>query len=170
MPTSDRSIRWIENLAMQERSIQSGQKSSIDLCQAKDDILTAETRAFVQDTCRHLEYLIALFNERIGMEPGQAQVCRIGNQSDFFAVSRNGMRLVLSAPRSGAIQIQCEKISLDDPRRLRASVMFSGLVEARFGAFHEIEWYFLGSKVGPEQIARHYITEFLQASRTNSNV
>jgi hypothetical protein len=49
-------------------------------------------------------------------------------------------------------------------------MMFSGLVEAKFGAFHDVEWYFLGNPIGAEQLARHYLTEFIQISRGSSEL
>ena len=44
-------------------------------------------------------------------------------------------------------------------------MMFSGRVEAKFGTFHDVEWYFLGNRVNAELLARHYLTEFIQVSR-----
>ena len=81
------------------------------------------------------------------------------------------MRLTLTKAQPGVVQLQCDKlIPKYGTSDLKASVMFSGLIEAKFGAFHDVQWVFLGSEIGAEQVARHYLTEFIQASRVSSEL
>lgn len=161
--TSNRTIKWIESLAEQEVSIQSGDRLSIDLCTTKDEVLSGETSAFVRDLYYHVDYLIRLFNLRVVEESMQLRLEKKG-EGDAFAVSRGDMKLVVTDTKPGVVQFSCEKL-LDPSTGPRSSVMFSGMIEAQFGLFHEVDWSCLGNHVVPEQVARHYLTEFIQVSR-----
>jgi hypothetical protein len=167
MSTSNRTIKWIENLADQERLIKAGERVSIDLCTTKDEVLTVETTTFVRDLFYHLEYLSRLFNSRVHEETLEIKISRSENL-EGFALSRNRMRITLGRAQLGVVKLTCEKVLEEGLLRSnRASVMFSGLIEAKFGTFHDVEWYFLGSRVSAEQVARHYLTEFIQSSRSD---
>jgi hypothetical protein len=171
MFTSNRTIKWIENLADQELLINSGERVSIDICTTKDEVLTAETAAFVRELFHHFDYLIQLFNRRVNHPSLQIKLLRYGERIDGFCLVRNQMRLALSLSQSGAIQLKCDKmLASDGISGVKTSVMFSGLVEAEFGSFHDLEWTFLGSVVTAEQVARHHLTEFIQVSRSRSEM
>lgn len=163
MMTSDRTIRWIENLAEQELLIKSGEKSSIDISTTKGEVLSVETGNFVQDLLHQFEYLVRLFNSRVETDSLQIKLLRGSDSGSGFSLIRNRMKLTLSAPSPGLIQLSCMKIVEEVPPK--TSVMFTGVIESQFGTFHDVEWFFLGTKVGAEQVARHYLTEFIQASR-----
>jgi hypothetical protein len=169
MFTSNRTIKWIENLAEQELLIKAGEKASIDICTTKDEVLSVETATFVRDLFYHFDYLVQLFNARVNQPGLQIKLLRIGDQLEGFSVFRNKMKLLLTRPQAGIVQLQCDKLILDENSRpSKTSVMFSGLIEAKFGTFNDVEWYFLGSRVTAEQVARHYLTEFIQVSRAPS--
>lgn len=165
MATSDRTIKWIENLAEQELLIRSGEKISIDLLTTKDEVLSVETTSFVRDLYYHFDYLTRLFNERVSQSEMQIKLMRAERQ-DCLTLLRNSLRLSVSLRQPGVVQFQCDKVQ-DHKMDVSTSVnmMFSGMVEARFGAFHDVEWFFLGNRVSAEQVARHYLTEFIQVSR-----
>lgn len=162
--TSDRTIKWIESLAEQELSIKSGDRLSIDLCTTKDQVLSVETATFIRDLYYHVDYLTRLFNLRVADESMQLNIAKISDGTEGFQVARSEMRLMIASAKPGIIQIQCEK-KMDIDGAVRNTVMVSGTIEAGFGLFHEVEWSFLGSRVVAEQVARHYLTEFIQLSR-----
>lgn len=169
MSTSNRTIKWIENLAEQEVLINAGEKSSIDIFTTKEEVLSVETATFIRDLYYHFDYLVRLFNFRVNQPLIQIKLLR-SDRLDNFSLSRNGMKLSLSRPQPGVVQLQCEKsLTGDTSRGAKMSMMFSGMIEARFGTFHDVEWYFLGSRVNAEQVARHYLTEFIQSSRAVSD-
>ena len=171
MFTSNRTIKWIENLAEQELLIKAGEKVSIDICTTKDEVLTVESATFVRDLFYHFEYLVQLFNARVNQPSLQIKLMRLGEQVDGFSLFRNKMKLVLSRPQPGVVQLQCDKLLLDENSRpSKTSMMFSGLIEAKFGTFNDVEWYFLGSRITAEQVARHYLTEFIQVSRALTEI
>jgi hypothetical protein len=77
------------------------------------------------------------------------------------------MRLAVTRPRPGVVKLQCDKqLPSEDAGPGKTSMMFSGVIEGAFGTFHDVEWTFLGSRVSAEQVARHYLTEFIQLSRS----
>lgn len=169
MITSDRTIRWIESLAEQELMIRSGKRASIDITSTKEEVLTAETASFVQDLVHHFEYLVRLFNSRVEKETLQIKLVKGGADGSGFALLRNRLKLTMGVGQAGRLQLQCLKM-MDEGIGFspRASVMFSGVIESKFGTFHDVDWYFLGTRVNAEQVALHYLTEFIQVSRTPS--
>src|SRR4051812_7979952 len=90
MFTSNRTIKWIENLADQEIQINAGHKSSIDILTAKDEVLNVETATFVRDLHSHFDYLVQLFNARVSHPNLQLKLQRGVDNMDGFTVSRNG--------------------------------------------------------------------------------
>jgi len=170
MSTSTRTIKWIENLADQELLIRAGELGSIDLCTTKDQVLIVETTTFVRDLFYHFEYLTKLFNSRVNRPDLQMRLLR-SETFDQFSLTRHEMRMSLSMRQPGAVQLQCDKlVGPEGPgKSTKVSFMFSGMVEAKFGTFHDVEWFFLGSRVTAEQVARHYLTEFIQATRSTDS-
>lgn len=164
MDTSNRTITWIENLAEQELLIRAGEKSSIDICTTKDEVILVETSTFVRELFHHFSYLAKLFNLRINQENLCIKVEQLGSTEGFFLV-RNGMRLMVESSGTGVVRFVGSKITA---KGARPAVMFSGAVEAKFGTFNDVEWHFLGSSVTGEQLARHYLTEFIQVSRSTN--
>ncbi len=149
-------------------SIRSGDRLSIDLCTTKDEVLSVETATFIRDLYYHFDYLTRLFNLRVNEEGMQLKIAKAGEAYEGFQVTRGEMKLAVLSGKPGAIQFQCEK-RLDPSSHSRTSTMFSGMIEAEFGLFHEVDWSFLGNRVAPEQVARHYLTEFIQVSRPHEN-
>lgn len=164
MITSNRTIKWIESLAEQELSIRSGERASIDLLATKDEVLSVETTSFLRELNQHFDYLVKLFDLRVNQDALKIKIQPISDVGEGFCLLRNELRLLLTKPRLGVVQITCDKRRAGETR---TSVMFSGVVEAKFGVFHDVEWHFLGSQVTAEQVARHYLTEFIQVSRAS---
>lgn len=168
MLTSHRTIKWIESLADQETMVQSGQRTSVDILTAKDEVLSVETAAFLREVFSHFEYLVRLFNDRVG-DPSLRLVLTRGGEAESFALTRHEWKLAVTRAQPGVVKLQCDKRwTDDDPRGTKTSIMFGGSIEAQFGAFHDVEWSFLGSRVTCEQVARHYLTEFIQVSRQSA--
>lgn len=165
MVTSNRTIKWIESLAEQELSIRSGERSSIDILATKDEVLAHETTSFLRELNQQFDYLVKLFDLRVNQESLKIKIRKNEDILDGFSLFRNELRLLVAKPRLGVVQITCDtKVT----GTTRPSVMFSGVVEAKFGTFHDVEWHFLGSQVTAEQVARHYLTEFIQVSRASN--
>lgn len=162
MVTSNRTIKWIESLADQELDIRRGERASIDICTTKDEVLLAETSAFVRELKTHCEYLVKLFNQRVNDETLLIRIQEVEPPAKGFHLNRNDFRLTVTCPRLGVVQFTCFKQS----KGSKPTVMFTGLAEGDFSAFHDVEWHYLGNPVGPEQVARHYLTEFIQTSRS----
>ncbi len=168
MSTSNRTIKWIENLADQELMIRAGEKASIDIFSTKEEVLIVETTTFVRDLFYHFEYLTKLFNSRVNSSDLQMRLLR-SDTFDQFSLTRNQMRMSLSMRQPGTVQLQCDRVSaVEGMQKSKVAFMFSGMVEAKFGTFHDVEWFFLGSRVTAEQVARHYLTEFIQVTRAEN--
>lgn len=163
MLTSNKTIKWVENLAEQECLIQLGEKSSLDICSVKDDILITETNAFIRALFYQFEYLIRLFNSKVDLPALKIKIHSREEGENRFALSRNRINLIITGTQIGVVQLQCERDQISNPTASR--VIFSGLIEARFDTFDEVQWYFLDNPISPEQVVRHYLTEFLQISR-----
>jgi hypothetical protein len=165
---SSRTIQWIENLADQEGQICSGRRSSLDLSSTKESLLAGETLFFLEELHSGIDYLVSVFNARVS---GECELrVQATSRPSGFSISRNGVRLSVHLHRPGLIQFLCDKHASDSETswESRSYRLFSGTVEAQFGNFNEVEWASLGSVVTPEQVVRHYLTEFIQVSRVPS--
>ena len=163
MLASNHTIKWIENLADQERLIRAGEKNSLDICSTKDEALITGTNAFLRTLYYHFEFLVRLFNTRVDHSALQLQLKREGDHFDGFALKRNGIKLFANGSQPGTVHFSCERVEASGAA-VTTGVQFSGSIEARFEPFHEVQWFFLDAPVRAEQVARHYLTEFLQVS------
>jgi hypothetical protein len=149
-----------ENLAIQEQNIHQGESSSIDLFQTQQEVLNIETQSFLSEIYFQFEYLVRLFNNRKGNT--SAEICLKKKKEipeEGFSIERNHLSLSFQKVQVGALAFECAQKDGEH------GVLFSGRVEANFGSFHDVEWFYIGSRVTSEQIARHYLTEFIQMSR-----
>ncbi len=160
---SDQTIGWIESLAQQELQIDSGSRKSHDVSIAKTDALNVATATFLREVQAQFSFLANLFNSRVGSTHSSIAITRALESADF-SMNRNGFELRVVAAQPSVVQINCVRLGRMEAQS-KDMLLFSGTVEARFAAFHEIEWHFLGAAVSPEQLARHYLTEFIQTSR-----
>lgn len=149
---SSRTVSWIENLATQENEIVQGERVSIDIGSAKDRLLESETLLFNRSLLCSFRELCASLNRRLPPEASPIRVKRVADSGEEFSVERIPLQLLFRC-QVGVIQFVCDKAG---------ELQFSGSIEARFSAFYELDWLFLGSKVSAEQVARHYLTELLQ--------
>src|SRR5690606_34922690 len=130
-----RSIKWIENLADQELRIRSGERASIDICRTKDEVLLAETDAFLRDLYQQCENLVKLFNGRVKDDALQIKLqFPLEEDKVGFRLIRNELTLTVSRSGLGVVQFSCRKRMADS----RDTVMFTGVVEAVFGIFHDV--------------------------------
>lgn len=163
---NSRTVSWIKNLASQECSIHAGERSSFDISLTRDAVLSTETLLFVHDLYTQIEHSIDIFNRECVLEDLKIKMSSPAHRFYSFALMRNSMRLNITSYQAGTIQFQCEKNWTENiENTLKTSLMFSGLVEAKFGAFDEIQWLSLGVVVSAEQVARNYLSEFIQLSR-----
>ncbi len=167
MFTTDGTIKWIESLAEQESLIHQGEKASLDIFAAKDEVLQYETTSFLRKLQSYFESLTRVFNGRLMHSASALEMIKDQEPSGTFSVQRNEMRLTVTQSKPGTIQFLCDKISRDHLLNQGSSRIFSGIVEADFLHFNEIAWQFLGSSVDAEKLACHYLTEFLQVSRSS---
>lgn len=160
MLTSQKTIRWIENLAIQEQNIHQGESSSIDLFQTQQEVLNIETQSFLSEMYFQFEYLVRLFNIRKGNTSAEIILKKKKEvPEEGFSLERNLLSMGFQKVQVGAIVFECLQKDSEN------GVLFSGRIEANFGSFHDVEWYYIGARVTTEQIARHYLTEFIQMSR-----
>lgn len=107
MLTSNKTIKWVENLAEQECLIQLGEKSSLDICSVKDDILITETNAFIRALFYQFEYLIRLFNSKVDLPALKIKIQSREEGENRFALSRNRINLIITGTQIGVVQLQC---------------------------------------------------------------
>ncbi len=168
MFTSDSTIKWIESLAEQESLIHQGEKASVDILATKDEVLQFETASFLRTLESYFESLTKLFNGRLDNHAHQIHLQKDLDGHSLFYVQRNHMRLSVTQSKPGKIQFLCDKVSEENlSSQSPSSRIFSGMVEASFVHFNQVIWEFLGSPVEAEKLACHYLTEFLQVSRSS---
>lgn len=165
MITSNRTIRWIENLADQESDVRRADRHFVDLGVPEDGLIESETAAFVRDLKKHFEYLVELFNSRVSESSLRIIFSETGGHPPVLKLSRHSMQLRVWTPKIGCVQIHCDKLLSEPNSPNRTSLMMTGTIEAEFGSFRDLEWRYLDSPVNVEQIARHYLSEFIQLSR-----
>ena len=161
MDTSEPTPKWIENLAEQEFLLRAGDAVFGSDISEKDK-LVLETSHFMRQLQDHFAYMVDTFNLRMNQPELRIKNAEKGAEGEILSLSRNGLRLPVQVPQPGRIQFLCDKLPGDFGGK--PSVMFTGGVEAEFES-EDLRWQFLGNTISAEQLARHYLAEFLQTSR-----
>jgi len=110
-----------------------------------------------------------IFNQLKGKSEGAIRIYGIAKTHADFMLFRNGYKLVFNLVQPGRIQIVFHHMSTpfvsSDSSNLESETKVKdGLLEAAWGAFHEVKWVNNGKPVNNEHLIKFYMRSFVQNS------
>ena len=90
-----------------------------------------------------------------------------------FMLFRNQVKLVISNPAHGVIQIAFAQhnrgaLSVDGVNAAAPAQAPAQDLTAQVGPFRDVHWTFQGEKISADQVAKFYFTEFVRSTRDSS--
>ncbi len=167
IPVKQNSFSWIEDLALEEISMEES-----GIIQFNDHLdgnaLLEEESIKLMSILRDLfESYSEKFNEFRGNAGTRIRIFKISNTINDFMLFRNSLKLVVARKARDTISIGFLSNTGVFAARLNAfSPIESGIheIKAKIGVFNKVSWEFQGEKVDLETLARHYLTEFIKHS------
>jgi hypothetical protein len=126
---------------------------------------------FLTELRENFNQMIRTFNSysEAGTHFQEIKIYNLAHTPAGFMLYRNQIKLVISNPAHGSIQIsfaQHRTHPAAQQQNLPASDAPQELLAA-LGPFRDVYWTFQGEKVSAPQVARFYFTEFVRATREN---
>ncbi|MCB0393344.1 MAG: hypothetical protein KDD25_02220, partial [Bdellovibrionales bacterium] len=134
-------------------------------------------RTLVEQTTEYLESLkdlfvesVSAFNQLRGLTVGGVKIYGISNSESDFMLFRNGYKLIFSMKKPGQIGIrfafQGAGIIPGSPaaENTLTNATNEDLLEARWGAFGEIAWFYRDKPVKADFLVRYYTSRFIKES------
>lgn len=175
LPTTS---NWIHDLARGEIHPDADRILQLGASHDPAQLIEESTIAFLTELKEHFNEFIRTFNSysEAGQQFQEARIYNIAQTVVDFMLYRNQIKLVVSNPAHGAIQISFAQHNRSPgmPNAPVAEQSFATAMQrapqeliAQMGPFRDVYWTFQGEKVTAQQLAKFYFTEFIRATREN---
>lgn len=163
-------LKWIENLALEEISMEESGIVHLNDHLSPDYFLEESSIRFMDQVRELCDIYVSRFNEyRSHMQHNaQIKVFKISNTVNDFMLFRNSLRLVFSRKALDLVTIGFLTADgkLYAPRINGRSEITQGHheINAHVGPYNKVTWRFAGEEVTIEAMVKHYMTEFIRSS------
>ncbi len=164
-------MSWIKDLVKSEEQME--ETGVVDLSSQEDPerFLVEETVEYLQDLKNAFVDASSTFNEMKVSPIGRIKIYGIAKTVADFMLFRNGYRMIFSLREAGKISIKFNFISanyvpsaIPTSQTSNAPLMDEHILEAKVGAFQEVEWSYKGGPIRIDNVVRHHITLFVKSS------
>lgn len=165
---------WIRDLVRAEEQMEeSGVVDFGDELDA-DRFLVAASLEYLAELKDAFIQAAEVFNDLKPSPQGRIKVYGIAKTHADFMLFRSGFKLIFSLKQPGlvAIRFHFMNASFASPQpgssalnyQSLQSLMDEDILEARWGAFNEIQWHHKGQPIKLENIVRYYLSRFVKES------
>ena len=160
---------WIKELVRSEQQME--QAGLVDFNPKIDtqNIVLSASIEFLRDLKSLFIKNANLFNQMKGKSDGSIRIYGIAKTHADFMLFRNGYKLVFNLIQPGKIQIVFHHmstpfVSSDSSNLENEKPIKDSLLEAAWGAFHEVRWVSRGRPINNEYLIKFYMRHFVQNS------
>ncbi len=165
-------IGWIRDLVKAEEQME--ESGLVDM--GTGAVETEKT--LVQETLNYLQQLknefiesATAFNELKASPLGRIKIYGIAKTHADFMLFRNGFKMIFSMKAPGQISIRFNFIGpnyipsqIPSVANTSAPMMEENVLEAKLGAFGDLQWTFQGQIVKNAAVVKHHLTLFIKES------
>ena len=160
---------WIKELVRSEEQME--QAGLIDFSPRTDtqNIVLAASIDYLKELKGLFIKSSNVFNQLKGKSEGSIRIYGIAKTHADFMLFRNGYKLVFNLTQPGKIQIifhhmSTPFVSSDSSNLDSETKIKDGLLEAAWGAFHEVRWVNNEKPVNNDHLIKFYLRSFVQNS------
>jgi hypothetical protein len=166
---------WLHDLAKGEVHPDADRLLSLGRTYDPQQLVEESTVDFLSQLRDFLDEYARGFNafSEAGQKFQEVKIYSSAQTAADFMLFRNQVKLVVSNPAHGVIQIAFAQhnrggLSVDG---VSGSAQTQSPVQdlvAQVGPFRDVHWTFQGEKISADQVAKFYFTEFVRSTRDNS--
>jgi len=160
---------WIKELVRSEEQME--QAGLVDFSPRTDtqNIVLSASIEFLKELKLLFIKNANIFNQMKGKSDGSIRIYGIAKTHADFMLFRNGYKLVFNLVQPGKVQIVFHHLSTpfvssDASNLENETPIKDGLLEAAWGAFHEVRWVSDGKPINNEHLIKFYMRNFVQNS------
>ncbi len=154
-------LPWAADLALTERRMERRGEVEYSNSFKKQEMLKQQTSEYIRvlksEFSRHLD----VFNEARQSGAHAVHLYSISGTEDDFMLFRNGVKLVVSAQRSGRILFAFNQY-LGQVYAPNQSAQIE--LEAQWGPFERLFWSYRNERVQVQDVVRYFVSEFIKQS------
>lgn len=173
LASTNESLRWIENLALDELNMEESGIVHFDDHLNIDQLLNESSLEIMNRIRDLVEIYVTKFNEyRTSENPNtqgaKIKIFKISNTVNDFMLFRNSLKLVFARKSNDIISVgflsrsgglYSARINQHTP-----AINTAHEIAAHVGPFNKITWNFQGEVVDLEIMVKHYLSEFIKHS------
>lgn len=165
--------QWIRELVRAEEQMEETGVIDLSVGVDSDRALLQETLNFINELKQGFVESSVAFNELKASVLGRIKIYGVAKTPADFMLFRNGYKMIFSIQAAGAISIRFNflgpgghipsTVSTAQQSGL-SSMMEEHLLQARIGAFGDVQWTFQDRPTKLENIVRYHMTLFIKES------
>ncbi len=161
-------LDWVRDLVRAEQQMEEADMIDFSTGFDGEQIVENETGLFLDRLKETFVDYASAFNQMKGVSVGNIKIYGIAHTKSDFMLFRNGVKMIFSMKKPGAIAIKFSQGSIFPAGTVasEASVeVEEDLLEAQWGAFNELFWTFRKSRIGNlDNMVRFYLSRFIRES------
>ena len=162
---------WVHELARAE--LHPDAEKLLNLSKSLDPqaLVEESTQEFMADLRDEFHELAKIFNaySENGSKFADIKVYQVANTVSDFMLYRNQIKLVVSNPAHGVIQLQfASHIQGQGMGATNATNIQTTEILAQVGPFRDVYWTYQGQQISSEQISKYFFGEFVRTTRDTS--
>ena len=155
---------WIRDLIVAEQKMEESGVIDISEDHNAEEILREETLDYIKDLKAGFIESSSAFNELKGSSLGQIKIYGISKTVADFMLFRNGFKLIFSIHSAGRVTISFANQGTSFTPDGVSSNIHENLLEAKWGAFGQLKWFYKSLPVDLDYLIRYYLTRFIKES------
>lgn len=164
-------IGWIRELVKAEENMEESGVVEIGSKADNERLLVQESLNFLQNLKNEFVDASSAFNELKTSPLGRIKIYGIAKTHADFMLFRNGFKMIFSLKAAGQISIRFNFIGpnyipsqIPSSQQSNTPMMEEHLIEAKVGAFDDIQWSFQGQAVKLPNVIKYHLSLFVKES------
>lgn len=164
-------IGWIRELVKAEENMEESGVVEFGNKAETERILVQESLLFLQNLKNEFVDASSAFNELKSSPLGRIKIYGIAKTHADFMLFRNGFKMIFSLKAPGQISIRFNFIGpnyipsqIPTAQQSNTPMMEEHILEAKIGAFDDIQWLFQGQSVKLQNVVKYHLSLFVKES------
>ena len=164
-------ISWIRDLVRAEENMEETGIVEVGSKVDTDRLLIQESLSFLQSLKNEFVEVSSAFNELKSSPLGRIKIYGIAKTHADFMLFRNGFKMIFSLKSAGQISIRFNFIGpnyipsqIPTAQRSNTPMMEEHIIEAKLGAFDDIQWTFQNQSVKLPNVVKYHLSLFVKES------
>jgi hypothetical protein len=164
---------WIHDLTRVEISPEAEALYHLNRGGAPEQAIEESTVDFLTDIRAYFQEFVRAFNSfsDAGKKFSEIKIFNLTQGAADFMLYRNSVKLIIANTAHGVIQFSYEQhVNTNTVTNTDLRIPQAEEILAQLGAFGAIRWTYRSDNVEPNQVSKHFFSEFVRTSREQKKV